>query len=200
MGRVADAGRHVGRIGMGRHRDLEEAPRLVQHALPEQGPPDLEQQVVVVPEAEREDAIEASDRAGPLAELEERLTKARERVLVIGVERHGFLEGLARPGVFFARQPRVAHPHVQLDYMGIERQPLTEDVDGLVVLCFVVELMRAFVVVVGAEERFRHRTGLPGRLCYDTTPRAVSQATAARYRSEERRVGKECRSRWSPYH
>ena len=24
--------------------------------------------------------------------------------------------------------------------------------------------------------------------------------TAKRYRSEERRVGKECRSRWSPYH
>src|SRR3712207_9336277 len=26
------------------------------------------------------------------------------------------------------------------------------------------------------------------------------QCTRARYRSEERRVGKECRSRWSPYH
>ena len=30
----------------------------------------------------------------------------------------------------------------------------------------------------------------------------ASQATGSRiiYRSEERRVGKECRSRWSPYH
>ena len=28
---------------------------------------------------------------------------------------------------------------------------------------------------------------------------ALEQA-AAKYRSEERRVGKECRSRWSPYH
>jgi len=27
-----------------------------------------------------------------------------------------------------------------------------------------------------------------------------SQALAERLRSEERRVGKECRSRWSPYH
>ena len=26
------------------------------------------------------------------------------------------------------------------------------------------------------------------------------KAAQARYRSEERRVGKECRSRWSPYH
>ena len=28
----------------------------------------------------------------------------------------------------------------------------------------------------------------------------VSQAFAEPHRSEERRVGKECRSRWSPYH
>ena len=29
---------------------------------------------------------------------------------------------------------------------------------------------------------------------------ALAVAGAAIYRSEERRVGKECRSRWSPYH
>src|SRR2546421_9829178 len=29
---------------------------------------------------------------------------------------------------------------------------------------------------------------------------AVKETLAPRYRSEERRVGKECRSRWSPYH
>ena len=28
----------------------------------------------------------------------------------------------------------------------------------------------------------------------------TSELDAAWYRSEERRVGKECRSRWSPYH
>ena len=28
----------------------------------------------------------------------------------------------------------------------------------------------------------------------------VDMDTILRYRSEERRVGKECRSRWSPYH
>src|SRR5476649_3052053 len=28
----------------------------------------------------------------------------------------------------------------------------------------------------------------------------VSSCTKRKYRSEERRVGKECRSRWSPYH
>ena len=30
--------------------------------------------------------------------------------------------------------------------------------------------------------------------------KAVELAKKAGYRSEERRVGKECRSRWSPYH
>ena len=29
---------------------------------------------------------------------------------------------------------------------------------------------------------------------------AIASLEAARARSEERRVGKECRSRWSPYH
>src|SRR3989442_6351258 len=53
---------------------------------------------------------------------------------------------------------------------------LFRSLEGLVVLSVVVELMRAFVVVVGAEERFRHRTGLPGRLCYDKKRRPVTQA------------------------
>ena len=34
----------------------------------------------------------------------------------------------------------------------------------------------------------------------ENTLRVVYQKTAAQLRSEERRVGKECRSRWSPYH
>ena len=33
--------------------------------------------------------------------------------------------------------------------------------------------------------------------CYNTEP---DETMANRSRSEERRVGKECRSRWSPYH
>ena len=31
-------------------------------------------------------------------------------------------------------------------------------------------------------------------------PEAIEAVKEARARSEERRVGKECRSRWSPYH
>ena len=46
-----------------------------------------------------------------------------------------------------------------------------------------------------------------GYVVFDTDPRvetwanaAESAATRVAARSEERRVGKECRSRWSPYH
>src|SRR2546426_11842604 len=41
-----------------------------------------------------------------------------------------------------------------------------------------------------------------GRIVVEGQPVASlgSAATMARGRSEERRVGKECRSRWSPYH
>ena len=34
----------------------------------------------------------------------------------------------------------------------------------------------------------------------DRTPREKLDAEVLELRSEERRVGKECRSRWSPYH
>src|SRR5262249_59202687 len=37
-------------------------------------------------------------------------------------------------------------------------------------------------------------------LVVDRTDHLLAQAVAALGRSEERRVGKECRSRWAPYH
>src|SRR3712207_9527194 len=41
-------------------------------------------------------------------------------------------------------------------------------------------------------------TGKIGRLCRRNDQRAKNNPNSLR--SEERRVGKECRSRWSPYH
>src|SRR2546427_10685655 len=38
------------------------------------------------------------------------------------------------------------------------------------------------------------------RMDAPTASRAVTQLLRRQLRSEERRVGKECRSRWSPYH
>src|SRR2546425_55893 len=96
-------------------------------------------------------------------------------------EPHGLLEGAARPEVLLAREARVPHADMQLDGMRIEPQALAQGLDRFVVLSFVVESMCTFVVVVGAQERFRHRTGLRGRLCYDKKPRAVTQATAGGY-------------------
>ena len=40
--------------------------------------------------------------------------------------------------------------------------------------------------------------GIPVEFMLDKIKKAIS--TACKNRSEERRVGKECRSRWSPYH
>ena len=48
--------------------------------------------------------------------------------------------------------------------------------------------------------------GMANRIMYDEVPAGTEPASAenkivfAAGRSEERRVGKECRSRWSPYH
>src|SRR5256886_10665453 len=44
--------------------------------------------------------------------------------------------------------------------------------------------------------------GWSGAISYAPLARALARgyATASTDRSEERRVGKECRSRWSPYH
>ena len=53
----------------------------------------------------------------------------------------------------------------------------------------------------GGRSHFERRRGQSG---YDNTPAAFKSRVAVGltdyYRSEERRVGKECRSRWSPYH
>src|SRR5258708_15239206 len=40
----------------------------------------------------------------------------------------------------------------------------------------------------------------PPEMVYTKTPHTDEPAVILRERSEERRVGKECRSRWSPYH
>ena len=44
------------------------------------------------------------------------------------------------------------------------------------------------------------RSGQPRRFAHPTGPTYCVRDARSRSRSEERRVGKECRSRWSPYH
>src|SRR5438105_10975507 len=113
--RVAYARRRLGRIGMPRDGDLEEAPRLVQSGFTEQRAPDLEHEVVVVPETQREDAVETGDGAAPLTELEQHLAQPGQGVFMLGVEAHRFLERPARPDILLSGKPGVAHTDVQLD-------------------------------------------------------------------------------------
>ena len=44
------------------------------------------------------------------------------------------------------------------------------------------------------------RSGVPRQEAYRRARLAFGGIERAKERSEERRVGKECRSRWSPYH
>src|SRR5438128_11836274 len=44
------------------------------------------------------------------------------------------------------------------------------------------------------------RGGRERRVLFPLSPRQPDDGAQVRPRSEERRVGKECRSRWSPYH
>src|SRR5205814_2353565 len=126
-------------------------------------------------------ALEMEQRGFVLTPVVQQIREVDARLGVLGVEAHGLLERAARPQILLPREPGVSHAHVQLDGVGVEPQAFSQGLDCFVVLGFVVELMRAFVVVVGAQEWFRHRAGLPGRLCYDTTPRTVTQATDAEY-------------------
>ena len=55
----------------------------------------------------------------------------------------------------------------------------------LVLAAALEETSRSFIQKLFEKEKIR----VNGKIC-----------DAKKYRSEERRVGKECRSRWSPYH
>ena len=55
----------------------------------------------------------------------------------------------------------------------------------------------AFAIVIAIAE-VSHTMGQPKSLIVQK--RHISTVTFTKLRSEERRVGKECRSRWSPYH
>ena len=61
-------------------------------------------------------------------------------------------------------------------------------------------LVRHEQAAVHAAEGYARSTGKPGVVLVTSGPGATNAVTGMTDRSEERRVGKECRSRWSPYH
>src|SRR3712207_7324819 len=54
--------------------------------------------------------------------------------------------------------------------------------------------------IMGAVTPSRRRSQFSEIWAYDLPVSSEISPTISRVRSEERRVGKECRSRWSPYH
>src|SRR2546429_6469793 len=63
---------------------------------------------------------------------------------------------------------------------------------------FVVRVFGPALAKATVPRRLGWRTGSSGMSCDDQD--RPSCGSAGSPRSEERRVGKECRSRWSPYH
>ena len=58
-----------------------------------------------------------------------------------------------------------------------------------------------YSLAMGPDTRVRHyESCVVGDVRYNTLARDEGRKTENSVRSEERRVGKECRSRWSPYH
>ena len=64
---------------------------------------------------------------------------------------------------------------------------------GLGLVCLLGLCAAAYWRAAGAADR---HAGIPD----DTLAVQAAASAPGRIRSEERRVGKECRSRWSPYH
>jgi hypothetical protein len=120
--------------------------------LAEAGAAELEHQLAVVIEPEREDVLELLQRLFPTAELEEHFAEPGERVLVIGVERDRRLERARGPREFFAGQVRIGEADVELDRVGIEGETFAKQGQCFVVAGFVVELVGLLIIVVGAQE------------------------------------------------
>ena len=71
------------------------------------------------------------------------------------------------------------------------------------VLLFVCLLMAGMTVNVNAaKQKAKHviLIGMDGWRAYSVPKADIPAIKSLMTRSEERRVGKECRSRWSPYH
>ena len=60
--------------------------------------------------------------------------------------------------------------------------------------------LKAFTDVVAEELKKGEKIQLVGFGTFEVSERAAREGRNPQTRSEERRVGKECRSRWSPYH
>src|ERR671928_570703 len=126
----------------------------------------LQNEIDVIAVAELEDVAEDTNGLLPLPKLEKNLAETGERVLVLGVQHERLLETLTGPRVLLTCESRVTNPNVQLHRVRIEREPLAKYLERLVILPFIVELMRAFVVLFGTQEWGRHGDGYLRHMMY----------------------------------
>src|SRR5256885_14888724 len=84
--------------------------------------------------------------------------------------------------------------------MGPSLPHALQDAERFGVRNFDAYLVEVEVDVGSARMQDFNVVGLPDNAVKESRERIKSALRNCGYRSEERRVGKECRSRWSPYH
>jgi hypothetical protein len=75
---------------------------------------------------------------------------------MVWIENERFLEAATGPGVFLAGVVCVANSNVELHRIGVETESFSEYIESFVILSFVVQLMRSFVVLFRTQKRCWH--------------------------------------------
>ena len=91
-----------------------------------------------------------------LAKLEQHFAKSGKCVLMVGIEDERFLETAACPCKFLAGKTRITDTNVQFDCVRVEREPLAQYVERLIVLRLVIKGVGALIILLGTQERSRH--------------------------------------------
>ena len=136
---------------------VEEVRSLTDRSFTKERAPDLQHQVNVIAIAELQGPMKAAQRRFILTELQQRLAKSGESILVLRFEHERILKAASRPTKLFASQLGVSHSNVQLYRVRVERESLSEHTERLFILAFIVKLMGALVVLFRTQERGGHR-------------------------------------------
>src|SRR6185295_7196024 len=154
--RIADARDCFGGVGCLLRCNLEEVLGFVDQAFAKKRASDLKHQLDVILITQLEGVSEAFEGLLFLAEFQKCLAQSGERILVIRIEDERFLEAATGPRVFFAGVVCVANSYVELHRVRVEAESLAEYVKSFVILSFVIQLMRSFVVLFRTQKRCWH--------------------------------------------
>ena len=105
--------------------------------------------------------LKALERRGLLSEFEQGLAEVRECVLVFRIEDESLLEASARPRVFFARMVGITDANMQLYRIRVECESLAEYIQRFIILAFIIQLMRSFIILLGTQKRGSHGRSQP---------------------------------------